>query len=121
MATLIGPTGTYPRLSLLDPAADDTVFPQQAAAQIGLDLGSAPMGEAAGVGGAKMLVRYAEATLRVTDGREFREWVARIAFSPARLNQPLLGFAGFLQFFGAHFFGDREEVELTVNSLYTGT
>jgi hypothetical protein len=34
---------------------------------------------------------------------------------------PLLGFAGCLQFFSAHFHGDREEVELSVNSLYRGT
>jgi hypothetical protein len=33
----------------------------------------------------------------------------------------LYGFAGFLQFFTAKFEGDREEVELTVNSLYPGT
>ena len=40
---------------------------------------------------------------------------------PVKLQRPLLGFAGFLQFFTATFHGDREEVELTVNSLYAGT
>ena len=40
---------------------------------------------------------------------------------PARLIYPLLGFAGCLQYFRANFMGDREEVELTVNSLYPGT
>ena len=39
----------------------------------------------------------------------------------ANLQSPLLGFAGFLQFFTATFRGDREEIELTVNSLYPGT
>jgi hypothetical protein len=33
----------------------------------------------------------------------------------------LLGFAGFLQYFTATFFGDLEEVELTVNAAYPGT
>jgi hypothetical protein len=37
------------------------------------------------------------------------------------MQQPILGFAGFLQYFTATFIGDREEVELTVNSLYPGT
>jgi hypothetical protein len=37
------------------------------------------------------------------------------------LKQPLLGFAGCLQFFDALFHGAREDVELSVNSLYPGT
>ena len=60
-------------------------------------------------------------TLRLTDGREFREWPARVGFAPVPMTFALLGFAGFLQFFGANFLGDGEEVELTVNSLYPGT
>jgi hypothetical protein len=34
---------------------------------------------------------------------------------------PWLGITGFLDYFTATFFGDREEVELPVNSLYRGT
>ena len=67
-----------------------------------------------------MVVRYAAVELRLTDGREFRRWPAWVGFTAARLNQPLLGFAGCLQFFGAYFRGDREEVELEVNALYPG-
>ena len=66
-------------------------------------------------------LRYAEVRLRMTDGKEFREWPAWVGFTSAPLRHPLLGFAGCLQFFGANFLGDREEVELTVNSLYPGT
>ncbi len=73
------------------------------------------------MGGATVPVQYAQVTLRITDGREFREWTAWVGFTTVQLNQSLLGFAGFLQFFGSNFLGDREEVELTVNSLYTGT
>ena len=58
--------------------------------------------------------------LRLTDGREFREWPAWVGFTPARLPYPMLGFAGCLQFFDAEFRGGREEVELTVNPLYPG-
>jgi hypothetical protein len=57
----------------------------------------------------------------MTDGKEQREWPAWVGFTPAKLQSPLLGFAGFLQFFTATLRGDREEVELTINSLYPGS
>ncbi len=119
--TLIGPAGTVVDKGMLDTGADDTVFPEDLAAILGIDLTNAPEGEASGVGAVPATVRYAEVTLRLTDGKEFRQWPARVGFTNAPLKQSLLGFAGFLQFFTAAFHGDREEVELTVNSLYPGT
>lgn len=119
--SLIGPGGTFVAEVMLDTAADDTVFSENAAAKIGIDLTNAPTGEASGVGGAPVVVRYAAAELRLTDGQEFRRWPAWVAFTAAHLKQPLLGFAGCLQFFGAFFRGDREEVELEVNALYPGS
>jgi hypothetical protein len=56
-----------------------------------------------------------------TDTREQREWPAWVGSTSARLRQPLLGYAGFLQFFTATFEGDREEVLLTINASYPGT
>jgi hypothetical protein len=88
---------------------------------IGLDLTNAPVGSSAGVGSGRLALRYAQVTLRIAGHREQREWQAWVGFTPARLRQPLLGFAGFLQFFTATFSGDREEIELAVNSLYPGT
>jgi hypothetical protein len=120
LITVVGPLGVYVRRGLLDTAADDSVFPEYAAAKIGIDLTNVPVGEASGVGAAPVVVRYAAVELRLTDGREFRTWPAWVGFTAAHLKQPLLGFAGFLQFFGAHFRGDREEVELEVNALYPG-
>jgi hypothetical protein len=120
LVTLVGPSDVYMDRALLDTAADDTVFPVVAAAKIGIDLTNAPVGEASGVGAAPVVVRYAAVELRLTDGMEYRAWPAWVGFTAARLKQPLLGFAGFLQFFGAHFRGDREEVELEVNALYPG-
>lgn len=117
---MIGPGGTFVEEAMLDTAADDTVFPIAAAVTAGLDLTNAPTGEASGVGAVPALVRYAAVELRLTDGKEFRRWPAWVGFTAARLKQPLLGFAGCLQFFGALFRGDREEVELEVNSLYPG-
>ena len=119
--TLVGPKASRVQPALLDTGADDCVFPESVAAQIGIDLTSAPVGNATGVGAGPIAVRYAQVALRLTDGREFREWQGWAGFTAARLTVSLLGFAGCLQFFGAFFHGDREEVELTVNSLYPGT
>jgi len=104
---------------LLDSGADDTVFPDLVAAGIGLS--QAPTGGASGVGSMSAVVlRYAEVVLRISDGREHREWPARVGFTSAPLHRPLLDFAGFLQFFTASFHGDRELAELTVNAAYPG-
>ena len=119
--TLIGPADSRLKDAVVDPAADDTIFPEDLASQTGVDLSNAPRGAGRGVGGATVPLRYAEVTLRITDGHEFREWRAWVGFTSSRLRRPLLGFAGGLQFFSAHFHGDREEVELTVNRLYPGT
>jgi len=113
--------GAFVEDALLDTAADDTVFPISAAARIGADLTNSPKGEASGVGATPVVVHYALVELRLTDGKEFRRWAAWVGFTAARLKQPLLGFAGCLQFFGARFRGDREDVELDVNTLYPGS
>lgn len=121
--TLIGPTDSRLIEAVLDTAADDTVFPEDLAAKIGLDLANAPAGSGAGVGSQGIPVKYVQVTLRLTDaaGQERREWLAWVGFTPAPLPYSLLGFAGCLQFFAALFRGDREEVELTINSFYSGT
>ena len=116
-----GPSNTVARRMLLDTGADECIFPDSVAHRIGADLTGASTGSATVAGVGRLPLRYAQVTLRLTDGQEFREWPAIISFTPARLIYPLLGFAGCLRYFWAHFMGDREEVELTVNSLYPGT
>ena len=118
--TLMAPGSVYLAEALLDPGADDTVFPNDAAVQLGIDLSNAPLGEAVGVTSIPVPIRYAQVTLRLTDGREFCEWTAWVGFMAAPLRQPLLGFAGCLQFFDGDFHGKGEEVELVANSLYPG-
>ena len=119
--TIIGPTDSRLREGLLDTGSDDTVFAEHLAPTLGIDLSSAPIGTMQAANRTRACVRYAQVRLRLTDGVEQREWPAWVGFTPAPLNQPLLGFAGFLQFFTATFHGDREQVELMVNSLYPGT
>lgn len=118
--SVIGPTVTRPIDGRLDTGADDTIIPERFAALIGVDLTGAPRGQATTADMTPVSVRYAHVTLRLTDGVERREWPAWVGFSPT-IQRPLFGFAGFLQFFTATFHGDREQVELTVNSLYPGT
>jgi hypothetical protein len=118
--TLFIDSGVYVDDCLLDSGADDTVFPDRAANRLGIDLTTAPAGEAATAGGSPGTVHYGRVKIRVTDGKEFREWDAWVAFTPLPLHQPLLGFAGFLQFFFAQFDNENEFVDLTVNNLYGG-
>jgi hypothetical protein len=122
IVSLVGPSKTLPTRGLLDTGSDDTVFPEHLAASIGLDLTNAPIGQGSAANLTNVPLRYAQVHLRITDGHEQREWPAWVGFTPVKLHLPLLGFAGFLQFFTATFHGDREDVELTVNSLlYPGT
>jgi hypothetical protein len=119
--TLVGPAGSKVFDGKPDSHADDTVFPEQDAAFVGIDLTHAPRGTCSGIGQAPVPVKYAQVTLRLTDGKEFREWTGWVGFSPVLSKSALLGFAGCLQYFTATFYGHLEEVELTVNSLYPGT
>jgi hypothetical protein len=120
--TVLGPVNSRLVQALLDTAADDTVFPESLAALLGVDLTGAPESEASGVGrSAAARLRFATVILRLATSSERREWPATVSFTAAPLRFPLLGFAGALQFFDADFRGEREEVELTVNSLYRGT
>jgi hypothetical protein len=118
LVTAIGPSASMSDRGLLDTGADDTVFPDHWAATLGIDLSQSPTTTCKGVGGPGFLIRFAVVTLRVTDGVEFREWPATVGFVTGAVIRPLLGFAGFLQYFTATFRGDREEVELTANSLF---
>jgi hypothetical protein len=119
--TLVGPTRSKAIDGRLDTDSDDTVFPEHLATYVGVDLSNAPQGTATGVGQVPVPVKYAQVTLRMTDGKEFREWTGWVGFTPVLSKYALLGFAGCLQFFTATFYGDLEEVELAVNRLYPGT
>jgi hypothetical protein len=116
-----GPAGTKPVRALLDTGSDDTTFREVLAPFLGIDLTNAPTRHLTGISPAGYRVRYADVRLRLTDGVEFRDWPATVAFTDAPLPVATLGFAGCLQFFTATFRGHLAEVELAVNPSYPGS
>jgi hypothetical protein len=120
--TVLSPINARLIMALLDTGADDTVFPESLAPLLGIDLTNAPEAEAGGIANLPAArLRLAQVTLRLATASEQREWPALVGFTATPLRFPLLGCAGVLQYFSADFRGHREEVELTINSLYPGS
>ncbi len=118
---ITGPTSFAVRDALLDTGADDTVFSERIAAAIGLDLAHVSPRSILLAGRGAVPCRYAPAPLRITDGlSETYEWTAIVGFVSVPLRNPLLGYAGFLQFFDADFRGADREVILTPNWSFPG-
>lgn len=120
IVTVLASGFAEPIRALLDTGADDTMLPDTLADDIGIDLTGAPTRLFSGIGSSGHVVRYAPVRLRLTDSVEYRDWPAVVGFSSLPLTHGILGFAGALQFFDAMFFGQRQEVELTVNASYPG-
>jgi hypothetical protein len=108
---------------ILDTGADETVFPEDVAARIGIDLTGAEERQVDLIGRpAPVRCRYATVQLQITDGSHMTyEWTAVVAFAATRLRYSLLGHGGFLQFFDADFRGAAHEVILFPNSTFPGT
>ncbi len=114
-----GPTVTKPFLGKVDSASDETLLDETLAHDIGVNLLNAPTCTFGGIVQGGYTARFAQVVLRLTDGIEFREWPAWVGFV-AGLRRPVLGIAGFLQFFTTTLFGDDEVVEVQINRLYPG-
>jgi hypothetical protein len=104
----------------VDCASDDTLFPEQLARRLGINLSTAPQGEVRPTGKTTFGVRYAHVTLLLSDGRETLEWAAIVGFTAAPLRWPLLGQAGFLEYLDAELRGSRREVVLSPNVSFKG-
>src|SRR5439155_25939779 len=113
-----GGHGVY---GLCGTGADGLVFPGRGAAILGVDLTKAARGNSSGVNRGSFPVRYAEVGRRLYNPGEQRDWRTWVAFTPVRLRRPLLGHAGFLEYFEAHFRDWRRELELAVAPPYPGT
>ena len=120
---LTGPHGSRQVDGILDTGADETVFPEDVAARIGIDLTGAEERQVDLAGRpAPVRCRYAAVQLRITDGSHTAyEWTAVVAFAATRLHYSLLGHGGCLEFFDADFRGAAHEVILFPNSSFPGT
>jgi hypothetical protein len=116
-----GPANTLAVEAQIDSGSDETLLDERVARFIGVNLTGAPTETFGGMAAGRLVARFAQVTLRITDGVEFREWPARVGFVAQGLRRPVLGFGGFLQFFTTILYGDDEAVELKVNRLYPGT
>jgi hypothetical protein len=118
---ILGPGSSLLRDGLLDTGADDSVFPDWSATVIGLDLAQAEARDIGLAGRQPVTCRYAPVRLPITDGvSETYEWPAVIGFVALPIPRPLLGYAGFLQYFDAEFRGSDREVILTPNRSFLG-
>jgi hypothetical protein len=120
--TVIGPTGRrriFPR-AVLDPGADDTVFPLALVGLLGVAL-RADTGHGLRWRGQAYPLRFGDVELELSDGTSVCRWPAVVGFTPAPLRYPLLGIAGCLQFFDARFRGDDRIAEVETNRSYPGT
>lgn len=120
--TIFGPTGKHRLFSraVLDPSADDTVFPFAVASLLGVVL-RPPSGHGLRWRGHSHPLRFGDVQLQLSDGVQSCRWPAVIAFSPAPIRYPILGLSGVLQFFDASFLGEDRIARLEANRSYPGT
>ncbi len=118
---ITGPLRAVFRDGQLDTGADDTVFHDRVARDIGLDLTGAPQISMNLAGRGVIVCRYAPVVLRITDGLlETYEWMSVVGFVSVPIPQPLLGQAGFHQFFDVDYRGAAREAILLPNSSFPG-
>src|SRR5262249_2683591 len=99
-----GPSGLARQFSraVVDPAADDTVFPLDTAARIGAIL-RPDSGHRVRWRGQLHPLRFGDVELVLSANGSSYRWPGVVGFSPAALRYPILGQASFLQFFNARF------------------
>jgi hypothetical protein len=117
---ILAPSSLSPSDACLDSAADDTVFPPRIGASLGINLASAPRGQARGVGGMVVNVHYAPVSLLLSDGYETCEWTTTVGFSTVPMRWALLGHMGFLEYFDIQLLGARREVIIFPNQAFSG-
>lgn len=120
--TIIGPTGkrrVFPR-AVLDPGADDTIFPLAVAGLIGAAL-RPDGGHSLRWRGQGYSLQFGDVELELSDGTQIQRWSAVVGFSPAPLRYAILGLCGCLQYFDARFLGESRFIELEANRSFLGT
>ena len=120
--TIIGATGVCRHFNraLVDPGADDTVFPLDLVAKLHVVL-RPDTGHGLRWRGQFYRLRYGEVDLQLTDGSTAYRWTAVVCFSNAPIPYRILGYAGSLQFFDVTFRGADRITEIEPNQAYPGT
>jgi len=120
--TIIGPTGVsrHFQRALVDPGADDTVFPLELVERLGVVL-RPDTGHKLRWRGQVYQLRYGDAELELSDGDTLCRWTTAVCFSRAPIPYRILGYAGCLEFFDVTFHGADQIVELEANLSYPGT
>jgi hypothetical protein len=120
--TIFGQAGLYLDFAraILDPGADDTIFPDKVVLLIDADL-LADTGHRLRWRGQLHPLRFAKVELSLSDAMQLWRWPATVAFTPAPITYPILGNGGCLQFFDACFRGEARLVELETNASFPGT
>ena len=90
--TVVGPTGLVRRYSraVVDPAADDTIFPIDMAARIGVRL-RPPTGHGVRWRGQLHPLRFGDVELVIVANGSSYRWPAVVGFSSAPVRYPILG------------------------------
>jgi len=106
---------------ILSSGSDLTVFPEEEADMVGIDLRAVQSEQALTDTGLAILFRRAPVRIRITDGSgETCEWDTRIGFTAFPLIWPLLGQTAFLEFFSANLHGELHEAVLAPNQTFQG-
>lgn len=118
---LLCPSGVVLRFdrALIDCGSHDTVLPLQAMSFGGI----APLaasGYRVRWSGLLHDLQFGRAELRL-EGSAIYQWTAVVGFTSASIRYPLLGVAGFLQYFDLTLRGAARMIELTPNATYPGT
>lgn len=117
---IIGPTAEARCDALVDTGADETVLPICLAELLGVSLDQDFTGQAAGIGGTRLHVRYGDIVFELSDGRKALRWATSAGF--VEFPSPddelvILGHGGFLDYFTATFDGESATVELLPNAM----
>jgi hypothetical protein len=122
---ILGPSGLVRHFgrAVLDPGADDTVFPLDTGRRLGVRL-RPDTGHRIRWRGQLHPLLFGDVELVLADDSSECRWPAVVAFSPAPLRYPILGIFGIcgcLVFFDGRFLGADWVAELDPNRSYPGT
>ncbi len=108
--------------AVLDTGADDTVFPENFVTNLGITLLS-DLGPVSRIRwrGTPYPIRFAEVELQLTDKVTVYSWRAIVGFTTPAIPYPLLGQAGFLQYFNQTGRGHDRESILEPIQAFPGT